>query len=192
MDKILFINACVRPMSRTYKLARKVLDRIGGEVTELELSGEGLEPIDWKSLQHRLEALERGELSDEAFRYAKQFSEAEQIVIAAPYWDLSFPSALKVYLEHICIVGKTFAYAEDGRPYGLCRAKRIIYVSTAGGPVLPGFDLGYEYVEKLSKAFFGIQDILRFGAEGLDMVSPEESEKLFEAAMEKVEQDERL
>ena len=24
MDKILFINACVRPMSRTYKLARKV------------------------------------------------------------------------------------------------------------------------------------------------------------------------
>ena len=36
MDKILFINACVRPMSRTYKLARKVLERIGGEVTELE------------------------------------------------------------------------------------------------------------------------------------------------------------
>ena len=47
-------------------------------------------------------------------------------------------------------------------------------------------------MEKLYKAFFGIQDILRFGAEGLDMVSPKESEKLFEAAMKKVEQDERL
>ncbi len=30
------------------------------------------------------------------FLYAKDFAESDIIVIAAPYWDLSFPSILKV------------------------------------------------------------------------------------------------
>ena len=39
------------------------------------------------------------------FRYARQFAEAEEIVIAAPFWDLSFHAKLKIYLGQITISG---------------------------------------------------------------------------------------
>ncbi len=54
------------------------------------------------------------QFDDPYFRYARQFAGADEIVIAAPYWDLSFPSVLKVYLEHICITGITFQYTPEG------------------------------------------------------------------------------
>lgn len=39
MDKVLFGNACARPCSRTYELARHVLDRLPGQVEGLDLAG---------------------------------------------------------------------------------------------------------------------------------------------------------
>lgn len=41
-DKILFINACVRPESRTMKLSRHLLNRLDGEITEIDLYKEEL------------------------------------------------------------------------------------------------------------------------------------------------------
>ena len=38
---------------------------------------------------------------DELFAFARQFAAADEIVIAAPFWDLSFPTALKAYLKKI-------------------------------------------------------------------------------------------
>ena len=40
-DKILFINACVRPESRTMKLSRHLLNRLDGEITEIDLYNTG-------------------------------------------------------------------------------------------------------------------------------------------------------
>lgn len=56
----------------------------------------------------------RGDYRDPLFRYAKQFAQAADIVVAAPYWDLSFPAILKVYLEQICVTGLTFQYTPEG------------------------------------------------------------------------------
>ena len=39
------------------------------------------------------------------FDLASQFQQADEIVIAAPYWDLSFPAILKLYLENIYVTG---------------------------------------------------------------------------------------
>ena len=36
------------------------------------------------------------------------------------YWDLSFPAALKIYIEHAAVMGVTFHYTEEGRCEGLC------------------------------------------------------------------------
>ena len=38
MDKILFINACIRENSRTLELAKYVLDKIGKEVEEVKIN----------------------------------------------------------------------------------------------------------------------------------------------------------
>lgn len=192
MNNILFINACVRPDSRTKLLAKKVLERLNGNVTELDLEAEGLRPLEWPTLSKRLELLSKEDMDAPLLGYADQFSKADEIVIAAPYWDLSFPASLKTYIEHICVVGKTFAYHEDGTPYSLCQAKRLIYVTTAGGPVLPGFDFGYDYIKGLCTAFFGIKEVLRVGIDGIDMVSPKESERMIRSVLSEIERDSRI
>lgn len=61
--------------------------------------------------------------SDAYFDWAKEFASADAVVIAAPYWDFSFPAVLKQYLEAITIVGLTFYYTEEGFPKGLCKAE---------------------------------------------------------------------
>ncbi len=165
---ILLINACVRPESRTLRLAHHLLDRLGGEVTELDLQREALRPLDAETLGRRDAILARGELAAPMLRCARQFAASEQIVVAAPYWDLSFPAAVKTYFEHINVGGVTFSYGADGRPVSHCRAKRLFYVMTAGGPILPP-NHGFAYVKSLAESFYGIPEIECFSAEMLDV-----------------------
>ena len=53
MKKILFINSCIRPNSRTLLLAKEVLKRLDGEIEELNLCNENLRPLDWSQLEKR-------------------------------------------------------------------------------------------------------------------------------------------
>lgn len=168
MNNNLFINACVRPDSRTHRLAREVLKKLPGETEELNLYGEQIPPLDLEALEKRNRLIGLRDYEDSMFRYAKQFAGAENIVIAAPYWDLSFPSVLKVYLEQICVTGLTFQYTPEGIPEGICRAGRIIYVTTAGGPIYQ--NMGYDYVKALADTFFGIPETVCFSAQNLDII----------------------
>lgn len=182
IKNILFINACARPESRTLLLAGEVLGRLSGKVTELKLFEERLVPLDYGALEKRIGLTASGEYQDPLFRYARQFARADEIVIAAPYWDLSFPSILKVYLEHICITGITFQYTPEGIPEGLCRARHIIYVTTAGGPVYQ--NMGFDYVKALCDTFFGIHEHAAFTAQNLDVQGADENKILRKAAEE--------
>lgn len=169
MDKILFVNACVRgEQSRTRELAQCVLEKLTGEVVERNLQTEELKPLDGKLLQKREELLAAGKTSDEMFRYAREFAEADVIVMAAPYWDMAFPALLKLYLEQITVCGMTFHYLPTGVPEGLCRAKKLYYVTTAGGPIV--YNFGYDYVKTLAEQFYGIKETQFFRAENLDIV----------------------
>ncbi len=167
MDQILFINACVRENSRTLVLAKEVLNHLPGEITEVNLADEKIKPLDRELLSKRDGLVGGNDFSDGMFKYAKDFANADTIVMAAPYWDLMFPALLKAYLEQITVSGITFRYI-DGVPHGLCRAKRMIYVTTAGGPIYMNF--GFEYVKALAETFFGIEEVLFFKAEGLDII----------------------
>lgn len=167
MSEILFVNACVRENSRTLSLAKHVLDSLGGKAEEVKLYEADLAPLDSEGMKARDEASRSKDFSDSRFDLARQFASAETIVIAAPYWDLMFPAVLKLYFESVCVSGLTFVYGENGRPMGLCKAKRLIYVMTAGGPVINNF--GYEYTRALAQSFFGINDTRYISAEGLDI-----------------------
>lgn len=165
--KILFINACVRDNSRTKRLADHVLSRLDGDVTELCLEKEDLQPLDHDLLAERDRLSQQGSFDDPMFRYARQFAEADEIVIAAPYWEMSFPALLRTYIELISVTGVTFGYDEDGRSVGLCKAKRLIFVTTAGGPI--AVDFGFPYVKALAENFYGITENICFKAENLDV-----------------------
>ena len=172
----LFINCCVREESRTDRLARAVLQKLGGDFTELKLYEANLKPLDRDTMNKRTALIERGDYSDPMFDYAKQFASADEIVIAAPYWDLSFPATLKIYIENIYVTGIVSAYDESGMPVGLCKAKELYYVTTAGGPYDPAYSYGY--VESLAKSFFGIPVTHLVKAEMLDIVGNDAEEIL--------------
>lgn len=166
--KILFINACVRSNSRTLELANAVLKFLDGEVTEIDLDQETILPLTASSLASRDAVLRAGKLDDPSLRHARQFASADLIVLAAPYWDLSFPAAVKSYLEAVTVTGVTFRYTPEGFPEGLCKATRLIYVTTSGGPIM-NYNLGYDYVKALSLLYYGIPEVQCIKAENLDI-----------------------
>ena len=170
MDKILFINACVRPQSRTLELAKAVLSRLEGEVEEVVLDRENIPPLSNDLLEKRNTLLDGGDFSHPMLRYARQFAEADTVVIAAPYWDLIFPATVRLWFEHICVTGLTFRYSPEGFPISLCRAKRMIYVTTAGGPIFEGFNFGFDYSKAVCEGYFGIRDCCCIKAENLDII----------------------
>ena len=165
---LLFIDACVRDASRTRRLANYLLDRLGAPVTELRLNEQTFTATDQAFLDQRDELTQKGDFDHPVFALARQFAAADTIVIAAPYWDLSFPAALKQYFERVNAVGVTFSYSPEGIPVGLCRAKRLWYVTTAGGPILSA-EYGYGYVRALAEGFYQIPETTLVKAEGLDI-----------------------
>ena len=195
MTVILFINACVRKESRTRRLAEAVLEKLRGEyeaagkafeVEECNL-GEVEFPVADEAFLTKRDALEAAEeWDDPMFDLARQFAAAEEIVIAAPYWDLSFPAALKQYFEQINAMGTTFDYSDEGLPIPLCKAEKLYYVTTAGGALVP-YDLGFGYVKALAESFYGIKEVKLLSAAGLDIYGAD-VEAIMREAEAKVEE----
>ena len=99
MPTLLFINACVRGKdSRTLALCERLLTSIkeanqkdmAFKIEEIRLSTENLIPLNYERLQRRDELLANGIYEDSMFDYANAMAQADMIVIAAPYWDMSF------------------------------------------------------------------------------------------------------
>lgn len=164
---ILYINSCVRDDSRTDRLARALLRKLGGDFTELTLQDANIAPLTQETLAMRSRLTEQQAFDHPLFAYARQFAEADVIVISAPLWDLSFPALLKVYLENIYVIGLVSRYGSDGRPVGLCRAKVLYYVSTAGGPFDGRFS--FDYLRALATECFGIPTVRLIQADMLDV-----------------------
>ena len=86
----LYINACVRADSRTKKLAEALLTKLSDEIMEVKLEDIDFPVTDEKFLGKRDSLIQQGRFDDDSFELARQFAGADTIVIAAPYWDLSF------------------------------------------------------------------------------------------------------
>ena len=182
-QKILFVNACIRRNSRTRFLAEQVIRHLNGTVVEANPVTTTQPITSEEFIINRTDATSKMDFSDPAYTPARQFAEADIIVVAAPYWDLSFPAILKAYFEQVNVVGLTFEYTDDGLPRGLCKAKKLIYVTTAGGPIISD-EYGYGYVKALAQGFYGIADVCQVKAEGLDMIGADVEEILNKALEE--------
>lgn len=191
MKKILYVDANVnRDTSRTERLAQALLERLDGSdvtidtlVLEDELKAGRLTALTGEESHRRMELSKAGDFSDPLFEYAMQFAAADEIVFAAPYWDFSFPSMLKIYFELLCAQGVTFEYSPEGIPTGLCNGKRAFYVTTVGG-YSGDWDYGYDQVKALCQLYFGIEDVRCFRAEGLDIITNDPDAIMDEAIME--------
>ncbi|MDD7908335.1 NAD(P)H-dependent oxidoreductase [Pseudovibrio exalbescens] len=106
-------------------------------------------------------------LSDELISELKS---ADTIVISAPIYNFSVPSALKAWVDHVVRINQTFSY-EDGQFGGLV-ADRPVYVAYAygavgyakGGP-LESYDFMRPYLTLLLN-FIGLTSVTSFSVEG--------------------------
>lgn len=184
--KVLFVNACLRgEKSRTLQLCKAYLAELQKknpevQVEELLLDRMGLVPQDGDFIARRDVFLEKGDFQDAMFDLAKQFMTADHVVIGAPYWDLSFPAILKMYLERCSVDKLTFVYNEQGIPEGQCKAEHLTYITTAGG-YIGNMNFGFEYVQGLATTLFGIKTCHQVSAEGLDIWGADVEAKLQEA-----------
>lgn len=172
MDRVLFVDACMRgpQLSNTHRLCRHFLEQYAlrhpeAQVTHRDLTQCELPCLSWELACQRDQGLDA--LAPELRVPAREMADADLILVGAPCWDLSFPSALKVYLEWASVLGVTFGYTEDGQQIGMCRAKRLVYVTTAGGP-MAGQNFGCDYIRAIA-AMFGIPEVRCVAAEGLDI-----------------------
>lgn len=184
---ILFVNACVRKDSRTKILADCLLSKMEGDIEEVCLEKVTFPVTDEEYLNKRQACIDKGDFSDPMFALAKQFAKADTIVIGAPYWDLSFPASLKQYIEHINVIGITFAYTPEGQPMGLCKANKIYYVTTAGGVFVPE-EFGFGYIKTMAQVYYGIQDIEQIKAEALD-IDGYDAEAIMAEAIKHIKED---
>ena len=164
----LFINACVRKASRTKELADCLLAKKNSPYEEVRLDAISFPMADESFLEKREKLIQEKDFSNPFFDLARQFAAADDIVIAAPFWDLSFPASLKLYFEQINVIGITFVYTPEGIPAGLCKAKCLTYIATAGGNYFPE-EYGPGYVRALAQNFYGIPEFKLIKATGLDI-----------------------
>ena len=190
MKNILYVNACVNHNieSRTERLAQAYLKK-RFEVEECNLSEVVLEntdmdPLNGSRLAEREKAIKNGDFSSPSFDLARTFVSADEIVIAAPYWDMSFPAFLKLYIEQLCVNKLTFYYNEKGIPCGLTNVKKLVYLTTSGG-YIGNNNFGFDYIKGVFSTLFGISDISFFSAEGLDIYG-NDPEKLLESAIREI------
>ena len=185
--KLLFVNGCISQRgeeSRTLVLARSFLDAWQARHPEAEVETVepeallALKPFAPEMLNDR-DALAGIRCFDApVFDLARQFRAADRIVVAAPFWDLTFPAALRTYIEYISANGLTYHYEADGC-HGDCRAQQLVYLTT-GGDVEREDSLGALYWRQLC-AMFGIPKFDYVFGGGLDL-DPEKTESLVESA----------
>ena len=193
MRKILYVNACVKRdiASRTDRLAQaclnKCLESQNCSLSVVNLEDTIMYPLSGKSLAEREKAIANNDFSGSAFELARSFAAADEVVIAAPYWDLSFPALLKLYIEQICINKLTFSYDEKGRPRGLTNIKKAVYLTTSGG-YIGSCNFGFEYIKGVFSTLFGIKEISFYSAEGFD-ISGNDPEQLIADAAKKILED---
>lgn len=172
MPKLLFLNACIdRERSRTLRIARaavSILEDRGYETEEIVLEDEYVLPMTTEILGKRNTLLKEGRYDNPMFSNARTFRDADRIIIAAPFWDFGFPSALKTYLESVSCPGITYRYTPEGELVGLCRAERITYITTRGGFISDEKDLGFATIGELGN-YFGIPEVDCISANAMDI-----------------------
>lgn len=184
--KLLFVNCCISQRgenSRTLSLAKAFLEAFRAAHPGAEI--ETVKPETLLTLRHfgpemlndRDALAGVGAWDAPVFDLARQFRAADRIVVAAPFWDLSFPAALRTYIEYISANGLTYHYEADGC-HGDCRAERLAYL-TSGGDVEREDSLGVLYWRQLC-AMFGIGQFDYVFAGGLD-IDPAKATELLKA-----------
>ena len=170
MQKLLYIDSCIRnELSRTKRIATPIVEKLKEryEVETIVINELELNPVQY----------------DEALCWANKIKNADRIVIAAPFWDMSIPAALKTFFELCSLFGVTFD-SDDKTCFGLCKAENVLFITTRGMKIETGEPL--EQATPYLKALFrlwGIKGFETVARSNFDYIPQEEIEKEIASAI---------
>ena len=176
MATVLYIKANAKPdhLSRTMRIANGFVERYKelhpeDEVITLDLYKEKIDFLQEEQVMSHMEP-PAPDSQDPVLKYAYQFRDADKYIIAAPFWNLSYPAILKAYIDYVTVVGVTFRYTSQGA-VGLLENKKAVYFVTRGGnystPPFNEYEMGERYLRTIL-GFMGVTDFTTFAADDMD------------------------
>ena len=182
MKKLLYIDACIRDeMSRTKQIATPIVEALKQkyEVQTLVINDLDLSIVKKELITKR----NNGVIDTQVMSWAESVRDADRIVIAAPFWDMSFPAALKNFLELCSIFDVTFK-SDEKTCYGNCKAEKMLYITTRGMDISTGdvLEQGTPYLKAISW-LWGIGPMQVVSAQNMDYISEKEIEERISKAI---------
>ena len=182
MKKLLYIDACIRDeQSRTKRIATPIVEALKQkyEVQTLVINDLDLSIVKKELITKR----NNGDIDPQVMSWTESVRDADRIVIAAPFWDMSIPAALKNFLELCSIFDVTFK-SDDKTCYGNCKAEKMLYITTRGMDIDTGdvLEQGSSYLKALSW-LWGIGPLEVVSAQNMDYLSEREIEERISKAI---------
>ena len=182
MRKIFYVDACLRTGSNTKKIADAIIAKLAEryEIETVRLSENTFPIVNNDILNDRA----NGIVPEEYVEMAKKLADADRLVIAAPFWDMSFPSALKVFLENMSLFNVTFG-SNEKECYGLCKAEKVLYITTRGMNVSTGdaLEQATPYIKAIGK-LWGLGELHVISAQNMDYSTEEQKAEKVRNAIE--------
>jgi FMN-dependent NADH-azoreductase len=131
-----------------------------GAVIDRDLNASAISPIteEWVGAVYTPEEAQTPDqkkllaLSDSLIAELEQ---ADEYVIGVPMHNFGVPSVLKLWIDQIARVGKTFSYA-DGKPKGLIIGKKATFIIATGGIYDAQTQMAsFDFVEPYLRSLFG-------------------------------------
>lgn len=117
------------------------------------------------------------------WKLADQFIAADKSVFATNMWNFGFPAELKMYLDTVCVVGKTYRYTTRG-PEGLLKnqGKKCLLIYSTDFHDFYGKEApSVSYLRSVME-FMGIDELETIVIKGADPVHENAGESLVEGA----------
>jgi FMN-dependent NADH-azoreductase len=131
-----------------------------GTVTDRDLNATSLPPInaDWVSAVYTPEearTLQQRELLSLSDSLLAELEQADEYVFGVPMHNFGVPSVLKLWIDQVSRVGRTFSYA-DGKPKGLIVGKKATFIIATGGMYDAQTQMAsFNFVEPYLRSVFG-------------------------------------
>jgi FMN-dependent NADH-azoreductase len=135
-----------------------------GTVIDRDLNATDLPPInsEWVGAVHTPEearTLEQKNVLALSDKLISELEQADEYVIGVPMHNFGVPSVLKLWIDQIARVGRTFSYAE-GAAKGLLKGKKATFLIATGGKYdaqMASFNFVEPYLRSVF-SFLGVTD----------------------------------
>jgi FMN-dependent NADH-azoreductase len=162
-----------RQLTSEFK-ARWIQAQPGGRVIERDLAKTNLAPLSAELIAaiytpESSRTAEQNALLSTSDELIAELQAADEYVFGVSMHNFSIPSSLKLWIDQVARVGKTFSY-EGGAPKGLLNGKKATFLVATGGVYEQGTPMAaFNHIEPYLRSvfgFLGVKDVTFINASG--------------------------